>query len=73
MSHVDTCVLDVADRGGSTLQEVADILGITRQRVEQIQVDALAKLEKVTDHEHFDQPSGTYLMCDDDGEAEGVG
>jgi len=33
----DTCILDVADREGATLQEVADILGISRERIRQVE------------------------------------
>ena len=34
----ETCVLDVSDRGGSTLQEVGDILGVTRERIRQLEL-----------------------------------
>jgi hypothetical protein len=41
------CVLDiVAERGPMTLQEVSEILGVTRERVRQIEVKALLKLKK---------------------------
>jgi Sigma-70, region 4 len=43
-----TCALDVADLGGSTLEEVGGFLGITRERVRQIEERTLRKL-KVTD------------------------
>jgi hypothetical protein len=33
----ETCVLDVADRGGVTLDEIGQILGITRERTRQIE------------------------------------
>jgi len=33
----ETCVLDVADKGGATLEEIGQILGITRERVRQIE------------------------------------
>jgi hypothetical protein len=36
----ETCCLDVADRGSSSLPEIAEHLGITHQRVGQIAVDA---------------------------------
>lgn len=41
----DTCALDVADRGDHTLDEVGQILNVTRERVRQIEVRALLKLK----------------------------
>jgi hypothetical protein len=40
----ETCALDVADRGGVTLEEIAELLGITRERARQIETGALVKL-----------------------------
>lgn len=40
----DTCSLDVADRGGLTLEEVAIRLNLTRERVRQIETRALLRL-----------------------------
>lgn len=40
----ETCALDVADRGGVTLEEVGEILNLTRERVRQIEVRGTAKL-----------------------------
>ena len=40
---LETCALDVADRGGVTLEEVGRIVGITRERVRQIEVMALER------------------------------
>jgi hypothetical protein len=37
MQMPETCVLDVADEGGVTLETVAQIMGITRERVRQIE------------------------------------
>jgi hypothetical protein len=45
----ETCALDVADRGGATLEEVADGLNLTRERVRQIEMMAFEKLQKVVD------------------------
>jgi len=37
----ETCVLDLGERGGMTLDEVGNVLGLTRERVRQIQEKAL--------------------------------
>lgn len=39
-----TCALDVAELGGVTLQQVANLSGITRERVRQAETRALGKL-----------------------------
>jgi hypothetical protein len=41
----DTCSLDVADRGGVTLEEVGEILNLTRERIRQVEVRGLLKLK----------------------------
>lgn len=41
-----TCALDVADEGGKTLAEVAEIWGLVRERVRQIEEVALRKLRR---------------------------
>lgn len=43
----ETCSLDVADRGGITLEEVGAILNLTRERIRQVEVRGL---EKIKDH-----------------------
>lgn len=43
-SMSETCSLDVAARGGTTHQEIADILGLCRERVRQNEESALNKL-----------------------------
>ena len=40
----ETCALDVADRGGITLEEVGEILNLTRERIRQVEVKGLSKL-----------------------------
>lgn len=36
----ETCALDVADRGGETLERVGQLVGLTRERVRQIELEA---------------------------------
>jgi hypothetical protein len=45
----ESCALDVADRGGTTLEDVGAIMNLTRERIRQVEVKALAKLEAVRD------------------------
>jgi hypothetical protein len=44
-----SCALDIADAGGSTLEAVGDIMNLTRERVRQLEVTAMSRLEAVTD------------------------
>jgi hypothetical protein len=39
-----TCALDVAERGGITLEEVGEIMNLTRERIRQVEVRGLLKL-----------------------------
>ena len=41
----ETCSLDVADRGGITLEEVGAILNLPRERIRQVEVRGLVKLK----------------------------
>ena len=40
----ETCALDVAARGGITLEEVGEIMNLTRERIRQVEVRGLVKL-----------------------------
>jgi len=42
----ETCALDVADRGGVTLEEVGGYLNLTRERVRQLEVRSLVALKE---------------------------
>ena len=43
----DTCALDVAERGGSTLDEIGEITNLTRERIRQLEVRGLLKLKAI--------------------------
>jgi hypothetical protein len=47
----ETCSLDVADRGGITLEEVGAILNLTRERIRQVEVRGLGKIKDHTGNE----------------------
>lgn len=40
----ETCALDVADRGGVTLEEVGAIMNLTRERIRQLETRGMARL-----------------------------
>ena len=45
----ESCALDVADRGGHTLEEVADLANLTRERIRQLESKILDKLKAALD------------------------
>lgn len=47
----ETCSLDVADRGGITLEEVGELLNLTRERIRQVESAGLDKLRMGYDDE----------------------
>jgi Sigma-70, region 4 len=47
----ETCALDVADRGGITLEEVGTIMNLTRERIRQVETRGLSKLREITEDE----------------------
>lgn len=48
----ESCSLDVADRGGVTLEQVGAIINLTRERIRQVEVRAL---DKIRDRGDFEQ------------------
>lgn len=75
-----TCALDVAEMGGRTLEEVGQILNMTRERVRQLEFSALRKIRKeierldgneVADDEAVEEPDEEVpVEADTDSEEE---
>jgi Sigma-70, region 4 len=77
----ESCALDVADRGGTTLEDVGAIMNLTRERIRQVEVKGLAKLQALRDmaalRDYVDEgPVGKrrlpVLSADDDEEGEDI-
>ena len=49
----ETCALDIADRHGITLEEVGEIMNLTRERVRQVETAGLSKLAAISDVERL--------------------
>lgn len=45
----ETCALDIAERGGVTLEEVGEIMNLTRERIRQLEMSGLTKLAENND------------------------
>jgi hypothetical protein len=72
----DSCALDIAAYGGAKLEEVGMAMNLTRERVRQIEVKALAKLERLRAMRALADEDGTIgrrhlpvLIEDDEDEA----
>jgi hypothetical protein len=68
----ETCALDVADTGEHTQDGIADLLGMSHQRVEQIESRALERARRAG-HDYEDareHPEDSYLKYFDMGYAE---
>lgn len=50
----ETCALDVADRGGITLEDVGVIMNLTRERIRQVESRGLYKLRIVAKEQGID-------------------
>jgi hypothetical protein len=60
----ESCALDVAERGGVTLEEAGKIMNLTRERIRQIEIQGLKKIED-TDEGEDDLESFTHWDLSD--------
>lgn len=44
-----SCALDIADSGGSTLEDVGAIMNLTRERIRQLELQAMSRLASIRD------------------------
>ncbi len=61
----ETCALDVADRGGITLEEVGSIMNLTRERIRQVETRGLLKLRAIAEQEPSAPPRAAAPPPDD--------
>ncbi|MDQ3263663.1 MAG: DNA-binding protein [Myxococcota bacterium] len=54
-----TCALDVAEKGGITLEEVGAIMNLTRERIRQVETRGLIKLREATEDDPV--PPAKYI------------
>ncbi len=70
----ETCALDVADRGGITLEDVGMLLNLTRERIRQVEHSGLDKLRSAlgdeADDALFDEAEEDVESEDDDYESD---
>ncbi|HKE14786.1 MAG TPA: sigma factor-like helix-turn-helix DNA-binding protein [Kofleriaceae bacterium] len=64
----ETCALDVADRAGITLEEVGEIMNLTRERIRQVEVRGLLKLKMASPLEGFSVGDGDLERGFGDGD-----
>jgi hypothetical protein len=57
-----SCSLDIADRGGVTLDEVGDAYNLTRERVRQVEVRGLEKIRRADPSLSLPTPRETYAV-----------
>jgi hypothetical protein len=44
-----SCALDIADRGGTAIELVSELMNVTRERIRQIEMQALSRLASTAD------------------------
>jgi DNA-directed RNA polymerase sigma subunit (sigma70/sigma32) len=50
----ESCALDVAERGGITLEEVGSLMNLTRERIRQLESLGFMKVKQAIKEDHSD-------------------
>ena len=50
----ETCTLDITERGGVTLEDVGEIMNLTRERIRQLEMSALTRLLEAREENEID-------------------
>jgi hypothetical protein len=61
-----SCALDIADAGGCTLETVGDIMNLTRERIRQLEVKALSRLQALRDMRDLRELQGVNWVRDEE-------
>ena len=59
----ETCALDVADRGGITLEDVGTLLNLTRERIRQLECSGIDKLKHILGDDEDDEEAALRAMA----------
>lgn len=59
-STLDSCVLDVAERGGASQADIARMLGVSREAVRRVEERGLTKLKVLADQGIVDFPDHIF-------------
>jgi DNA-directed RNA polymerase sigma subunit (sigma70/sigma32) len=62
----ETCVLDMADRGPHSLEDVGRAMNLTRERVRQLEQEALDKIRVVIGNDEVTYDTLTELLWGDE-------
>lgn len=71
--EVDLSKLTLAEfcHGGASLQEIADFMGLSKERVRQIETTALYKMRRYILKRRLKEPDFCKVIFDDDGKLRG--
>lgn len=66
LESLESCALDVADRGPHRLHEVGTILRLTRERIRQIEASGIRRASRLAERRHLDDEFGELMALRDE-------